>query len=154
MTYCIRDTTTDLYTDEDGNILKADVIFCKGHPFIITEDGYIDHYTTGAMDNIFQVPDSEFKVLQQKVKSQKSERNRSFIHKMLLSLTGNHRTSKRQTAPQKALNEGCETGTSNPIINLDGSYNNKNTVNEVRGSAPIAENRTQNVKQLVIHNFN
>ena len=43
--YCIRDTTTNLYTDEDGNVLmKGDVIFCKKHPFIITEDGYIDNY--------------------------------------------------------------------------------------------------------------
>ena len=65
---------TDLYTDEHGNILtKGDIIFCKKHPFIITEDGYIDHYTSGAMDNIFQAPDLEFKVLQDKVKNQKSE---------------------------------------------------------------------------------
>ena len=134
--------------------MKGDVIFCKKHPFIMTEDGCIDHYTTGAMDNIFQAPDSEFEVLQEKVKSQKSERNRSFIGKMLLSLSGNCRTSKRQIALQKALNEGGETGTSNSIINLDGSYIDRNPVNEVRGSAPIAENRTQNVKQLVICDFN
>ena len=57
--YCSRDSTTDLYTDKHGSILtKVDVIFCKKHPFIITEDGYINHYTTGAMDNIFQAPDS------------------------------------------------------------------------------------------------
>ena len=94
--YRIRNTTTDLYTGKDGNVLmKEDVIFCKRHHFIITEDGYIDHYTTGAMDNIFHVPDSEFEVLQEKVKSQTLERNRSFIGKMLLSLTGNCKPSKR-----------------------------------------------------------
>ena len=70
--YWIRDTTTDLYTDKDGNILaKRDVIFYKKHPFIITKDGYIDHYTTGALDNIFQAPDSEFEVLQEKIKKPK-----------------------------------------------------------------------------------
>ena len=67
--YCIRDTTTNLYTDEDGNVLmKGIVIVCKKHPFIITKDGYINHYTTGAMDNIFLTPDSEFEVLREKVK--------------------------------------------------------------------------------------
>ena len=87
--YCIRDTTTNLYTDDYGNILtKGDVIFCKKQPFIITKDGYIDHYTTVVIHNIFQAPDSEFEVLHEKVKSQKSERNGSFIGKMLLSLTG------------------------------------------------------------------
>ena len=50
--------------------MKGDVIFCKKHPFIITKDGYIDHYTTGVMDNIFQAPDSELEVLQETVKSQ------------------------------------------------------------------------------------
>ena len=83
--YCISDITADLNTDKDGNVLtKGDVVFCKKHPFIITKDGYIDHYTTGAMDNIFQAPASEFEVPQEKVKSQKLERNRSFIGKMLL----------------------------------------------------------------------
>ena len=54
--YCIRDPTNDFYTDEHGNILtKGDVIFCKKHPFIITEDGYTDHYTSGAMNNTFQL---------------------------------------------------------------------------------------------------
>ena len=62
----------DLYTNEQGNILtKGDVIFCKKHRFVIKEEGYIDHYTSGAMDNIFQAPDSEFKTLQKKVKNQK-----------------------------------------------------------------------------------
>ena len=62
--YCKRDPTTELYTNEQGNILtKGDIIFCKKHPFIITEEGYIDHNTSGAMDNIFKAPDSIFEVL-------------------------------------------------------------------------------------------
>ena len=68
--YCVRDSTMDLYTNKQGNILtKGDVIFCKKHPFIFTEEGYIEHYTSGAMDNIFQALDSEFEVLQEKVKT-------------------------------------------------------------------------------------
>ena len=68
---------------------------------------------------------------------------------MLLKLTCNHKT-KRQIAPQRALNEGVENGTSHSIITLDRSYIDRNAVSEVRISAPIVENRTQNVKQLVI----
>ena len=100
--YCKRVSTTDLYTNEQSSILtKEDIIFCKKHPFIITEEGYIDHYTSGAMDNIFQAPDSEFETLQEKVENQKSERSRSFIGRMLLSLTDNNKTTKRQVALQK-----------------------------------------------------
>ena len=50
----------DLCTDEQGTILtKGDIIFCKKPPFVITEEGYIEHYTSEAMDNIFQAPSSK-----------------------------------------------------------------------------------------------
>ena len=75
--YRKRDCTMVLDTDEQGNILtKGDIMFCKKHPFVITEEDYIEHYTSGAMDNIFLAPDSEFKALQdtsRKGKNQKSE---------------------------------------------------------------------------------
>ena len=73
---------------------------------------------------------------------------------MLLSLTGNNKTSKRQVAPQKLLKESGEAGTSHSINSLDGSYIDRNAVNEVKGPAPVAENETQNVKQLIIWDFN
>ena len=91
----------DLYTDVQGTILtKGDVIFCKNQPIIITEEGYIDHYSSGVMDNIFQAPDSEFEILQEKIKI-KNWRNRSFIGRIFLSLTGNNKPIKRQVAIQK-----------------------------------------------------
>ena len=40
----------------------------------MTEEGYIDHYTSGAIDSIFQAPDSEFDTLQEKVKKNKNQR--------------------------------------------------------------------------------
>ena len=49
---------------------------------------------------------------------------------------------------------GIEIGMSCSIITLDRSYIDRNVVNEARGSAQITENRTQNVKQLVIQDFN
>ena len=64
----------NLYTDEQGNILtRGDVIFCKKQPFVVTEEGYIDHYSSRTMDNIFQALDSEFEALPEKVKIQKLE---------------------------------------------------------------------------------
>ena len=51
----------DLYTNEQSNILtKGDIIFHKKQLFAITEEGYIDHYSSGAIDDIFQAPDSKF----------------------------------------------------------------------------------------------
>ena len=124
--YCKRDSTTNLYTDEQRNMLtKGDVIFCENHLFIIMEEGYIDHYTSGAMDNVFQAPDSEFDMLQEKVKNQKSERNRSFIGRMLLSLTGNIKTIKRQVALQKLLKESSEAMALHCDNSLVGSYINR-----------------------------
>ena len=53
---CKRESTVDLYTDEQGNILtKGDIIICKKQTFVVTEEGYIDYYSSGAMDNTFQI---------------------------------------------------------------------------------------------------
>ena len=54
--------------DKQGNTLtKGDVIFCQKQPFVVTEEGYIDHYSLGVMENIFQALDSEFMTLQEEV---------------------------------------------------------------------------------------
>ena len=116
--------------------------------FIITEEGYINHYTLGAMDNIFQAPDSKFKVLQEKVKNQKSERGRNFIGRMLLSLTGNNKPRKRQVALQKQSKEGSENMALHFTNPLDGSYIGRNVVNKVKNTAPAAESEGQNIKQI------
>ena len=73
--YYKRHSTTDLYIDEPGNILtKGGIIFCKKQPFVITEEGYTDCYSSGAMDYISQAPDSKFETLQDKVKNLKNWR--------------------------------------------------------------------------------
>ena len=92
--FCKWDSTMDFYTNKQGNMLtKGDVIFCKKQPFVVTEEGYTDYYGSGAMDNIFQAPDSKCMTLQEKVKGKKLERSRSFIGMMFLSLMGNHKTT-------------------------------------------------------------
>ena len=73
---------------------------------------------------------------------------------MLLLLTGNHKTGKRQIAPQKLLKESGEARASHSINTVDGSYLDRNAVNEAKGPAPVAEYETKNVKQLIIWDFN
>ena len=92
--------------------------------------------------------------LQEKVKSQKLERSRSFLGRMLLSLMGNHKPIKKQVAIQKPLKESNETVASHCNHSLDGLYINKNDVNEVKGPISMAESDAQNAKQLVVVDFN
>ena len=153
--FCKWDSTMDLYTDEQGNIItKGDVIFCKKQPFVVREEGYIDYYSSGATDNIFQAPDSTFVTLHEKVKSQNLERGRSFIGRMLLSLMGNNKPIERQVAIQKPLKESNETVATCCNNSLDGLYINKNNVNEAKGPISMAESDAQNAKQLVVADFN
>ena len=106
------------------------------------------------MGNIFQTCDTEFEVLHEKVQNKKSEQSRSFIGRMLLSLTGNNKTSTRQVAPWRPLKESSEARASHSTNSLHGSYIDRNAANEVKGPALVAENETQNVKQLIIRDFN
>ena len=57
---------------------------------------------------------------------------------MLLSLTDNNKSIKRQVAIQKPLknNEAMALCCDN---SLDGSYINRNIANEAKGPAPVAE---------------
>ena len=121
---------------------------------MLSQEGYIDHYTSGVMDDIFQALDSKIKTLQEKVKNQKSERSRSFIGRKLLLLTGNNKPIKRQVALQKPLKESSEAMALCYNNSLVGSYINSNIVNKVKGPAPVAESDMQNVKQLIIKDFN
>ena len=73
---------------------------------------------------------------------------------MLLSLTGNNKTSKRQVAVQRSLKESNEARVSHSTNSLDGSYIDRNVINEVKGPASVAENEMQNVKQLIVRDFN
>ena len=70
---------------------------------MVTEESYIEYYSFGAMDNIFQAPDSKFVTLKEKVKSKKLERSRSFIGRMLLSLMGNNKPIKKTGSNTKAI---------------------------------------------------
>ena len=98
------------------------------------------------MDNIFQAPDSKFMTLQEKVKSQKPEKSRSFIDRMLLSLIDNNKPIQKQVAIQKPLKESIGVMASCCNNSLDWLHINKNDINEVKGSTPVAKSDAQNAK--------
>ena len=140
--------------DEQGNILtKGDEIFCQKQPFEVTEEGYIDYYSSGVMANIFQDPDSESVALQEKVKCHKLQKRRSLIGRMfylsqailnLLKQVAIHKISKENS--KDVVKFGNDT--------LDGSYINKNNEDKAKGMATESDAITENAKQLVIVNFN
>ena len=92
------------------------------------------------MDNIFQVPDSEFKTLQNKVKNQRSERSRSF-----------NKPIKKQVALQKPLEESSEAMTLHCNNSLDGSYINRKVVNEAKVQYQLLKVIR---RRLVVNDFN
>ena len=74
--------------------------------------------------------------------------------RMLLSLTGNSRTNKRQVALQKPLKESSEAMALCFKNSLDKSYINRNIINEVKGPVLVTDSKIQNVKQLIVKDFN
>ena len=151
---CKRDSTADLYTDEQGNILtNGDVIFCKKQPFVVTEEGYIDYYSSGAIGNTFQAPYSEFVTLQEKVKSKKLEKSRSFIGRMQPSLTDNSKPIKTGSNT-KTFKENGKDKASCDNNSLEELYINKNNISKVKGTAIKTNINDQNAKQSVIDDFN
>ena len=56
-----------------------------------------------------------------------------------------------KVALQKPLKEAMTLCSEN---SLDGSHINRNIVNEIKGLAPVAENETLHVKQLIVKDFN
>ena len=69
---------------------------------------------------------------------------------MFLSCMGNNKPIKEQVAIQKPLKESSEAMASCCNNSLHGLYIKKNNVNEVKGTAPVAESDVQNAKQLVV----
>ena len=106
------------------------------------------------MDNIFQAPDLEFVTLQKKVKCQKSEKSRSLIGRMPLSLTGNTKPIKKQVAINRISRENSKDVAKLGDDTLDGSYINRNNECKTKGTVTERDMKAENAKQLVIDDFN
>ena len=73
------------------------MVMCKSIPYMVSEEGNIDHFVGGRMENIYHVDDRYSDFLDGQVKELKAEKNLSFLCNMLRVLTGSRwRTRHRQ----------------------------------------------------------
>ena len=89
---------TGFLVDETGNKLQAkSVMMCQMTPFVITEEGNIDHFTGGKMENIYNVDERYFDFHEEQVKELKAEKNQSILASIFRVLMGTRcRTRRRQ----------------------------------------------------------
>ena len=75
--------------DEAGNKLQVkSVVMCQITPFMIPEEGDIDQFTRGKMEDIYQADDRYFDFLEGQVRELKEEKNQSIVVSMFRALTG------------------------------------------------------------------
>ena len=64
---CFCNEADDVFKDGNGRVLTTgDMILCKGCPFIVLEDGSIDHYTMGKMNQVYYTMDEELGALDER----------------------------------------------------------------------------------------
>ena len=94
---CFVVQDTGLMLDMAGNKLPAgSVIKGKLTPFIIPEDGDIDHVGGDKMKMVYKADDKYFKFLNQQVKELHMERSQRFITSMFRALTGSRHKIRRK----------------------------------------------------------
>ena len=95
---CFTKQETGFLVDEAGNKLQAKlVMMCQMTPFVITEEGNINHFAGGKMEDICQADDRYFGFLEGQIRELKEEKNQSILVSMFRALTGSrHRTKRRQ----------------------------------------------------------
>ena len=95
---CFLEQETGFLVDETGNKLQAkSMVMHKSTPYVVTEEGDIDHFTGGKMENIYHVDDRYSDYHEEQVKELKAEKNQSFLANMFRALTcSRHRTMHRQ----------------------------------------------------------
>ena len=80
---CFCDEVKDVFKDRNRRILTVgDVILCKGCPFIVLEDGSIDHYTTGKMDQIYYTADEELGTLEERADELQAEKSTELVTRL------------------------------------------------------------------------
>ena len=95
---CFIQQETGFLIDELGTKLHAkSMVMCKSIPYVVTEEGDIDHFVGGTMENIYHTDDRYSGILERQVKKLKAEKSQSFLGNMLRVLTGSRsRTRCRQ----------------------------------------------------------
>ena len=70
---------------------------CQSTPYMVTEEGDINHFAGGKMENIYHADGRYSDFLEKEVKEFKVEKNQSFLGNMFRALTGSRwRTRHRQ----------------------------------------------------------
>ena len=93
---CFSDEAEDVFKDGNGRILTVGgVILCKGCPFIVLEDGSIDHYTTGKMNQIYYTTDEELGALEEKGDKLQAERRTGLVTRLWQTVSGRQRQTHR-----------------------------------------------------------
>ena len=80
---CSVEQKTGFLVDEAGNKLQAkSMVMCQMTPFVITEEGNVDHFAGGKMENIYHVDKWYFDFLEDQVKELKAEKSQSILASM------------------------------------------------------------------------
>ena len=89
---------TGFPVDKTGNKLQAkSVVMCQSTPYMVTEEGGIDHFAGDKMENIYHADDRYSDFHKEQVKELKAEKNQSSLANMFRNLTGSrHRTKSKQ----------------------------------------------------------
>ena len=89
---CFSDEAKDVYKDESRRILTAgDVILCKGCPLIVLEEGSIDCYMTGKMDQIYYTSDKDLVALEERAEELQTERGTGLVTRLWQTVSGRQR---------------------------------------------------------------
>ena len=126
---CFCNEAEDVFKDGNGRILTVgDAILCKGCSFIVLEDGSIDCYTTGKMNQIYYTADEELGALEVTADELQAERSTGLVTRLWQTVSGRQRQTRRNQIAGKDIpvtaNDNSKTtnNTCSPIT-LEGSCN-------------------------------
>ena len=115
---CFVQQETGFLMDESGNKLQAkSMVMCQSIPYWITEEGNINHFMGGKMENIYHAHDRYSDFLEKQVKELKAEPGQSFLGNVFRVLTGtrwNTRPRQLTGIPPMSI-----TLDSTPVTNME-----------------------------------
>ena len=86
---CFIQQETGFLIDKTGNKLQAkSMVMCQSTPYIVTEEGDINHFAGGKMENIYHGDDKYSNFLEEQVNKLKAEKSQHFLGNMFRALTG------------------------------------------------------------------
>ena len=126
---CFHNEADDVFKDGNGRILTVgDMILCKGGPFIVLEDGSIDYYTRGKMNQVYYTKDEELGALEEKADELQAERSTGLVTRLWQTDSGRQRQTHRNLiagidTPVTTIDSSKSTHNTGSPTTLEGSYN-------------------------------